>query len=138
MSELLSILARSTEHAWLGRLGGDPSTKFFESGSAVTNANFAVSRLGSKKGDDIPPDWFKLELWGEEGQTFADQCKKGDLIRVYGRIKSRQWTDKNGENKTDLIIEVSDWDKAASKKSATNAPAFQSSQPAPSDEEVPF
>ena len=46
----------------VGRVGGDPDVKYFESGSVKCNLTLAVNRLSR---NNEQPDWFNLELWGK-------------------------------------------------------------------------
>jgi single-strand DNA-binding protein len=107
--EIIAQVMRASSHRFIGRLGGDPEIKFFESGNCVASASMAVNRPGAKKDDGQAPDWFKVEVWGEQAQAFADQCRKGNRIDVMGRVKTNRWTTQGGEERTDLIVTVDAW-----------------------------
>jgi hypothetical protein len=49
MNELIAQLLRSSCHRFIGRLGSDPEVRYFESGSAVANANIAINKPGAKR-----------------------------------------------------------------------------------------
>lgn len=136
MNDLINILAtvvRASSHQFVGRLGRDPEIRFLESGTCVANASIAINRPGAKKNDGLPPDWFKIEIWGEQGQAFADGCHKGDLIEVVGRVKTNRWTDsKTGEEKMDLVITADRWSLVPPAGTAAPAPpAAPAPAPAP-------
>lgn len=152
MSDLIAAVLRASVHRIIGRLGGDPELKYFQSGTCVATARIAVNRPGAKKDDGQEPDWFKVEIWGEPAQSFADSCRKGQLLDVTGRIKIEQWTDRNtGKPRTQLVVTADEWSLAGAK---TPAPAPAAAAPAPAapaptqpdwtsswsgtDEEVPF
>lgn len=119
MNELVAAVLRASQHRFVGRLGVDPEIKFLDSGSCVANARMAVNKPGSKRDDGQEPDWFKIELWGDKAQDFANQCRKGSLVDVTGRVKTERWTDRNtGEERTQLVITVETWAALS-----TNAPA---------------
>ena len=63
----------------VGRAGRDPETRFFESGSVVSNLTLAVNRPSREEEE---PDWFTLEIWGKQAQVAADYVRKGSLIGV--------------------------------------------------------
>lgn len=147
MNELIAALLRASQHRFIGRLGVDPEIKFLDSGSCVANARMAVNKPGSKRDDGQEPDWFKLELWGDKAQDFTNQCRKGSLVDVTGRIKTDRWKDRNtGEERTQLVITVESW--AALTTTNNQAPAPQpvsqaqtwqsSSNNSINDNEVPF
>ena len=87
----------------VGHAGRDPEIRFFESGTVVSNFTLAVN----KPGKDEAPDWFHLEIWGEQAQVAADYVRKGSLIVVVGRMTGEQWTDRNsGELRSKAVVKV--------------------------------
>ena len=132
MNELNAIIAtvmRASSHRFVGRLGRDPEVRYLDSGKAVANARIAINVPGSKQGDGKEPDWFKVEVWGEEAQAFADQCRKGDLVEVIGRVRTNRWTDRTtGEQKLDLIVTADAWTMVRPSGQAA-APAAAAPQP---------
>jgi single-strand DNA-binding protein len=138
MNDPISTLLRASAHQFIGRLGRDPEVRFFDNGNSVCNASIAINRPGSKKDDGQEADWIKLEIWGEDGQGFADQCRKGQEVHVVGRIKTDRWTDRNsGEQKMALCCIVRQWQAiqppAPAKPAAPAEPAV-----APDEDEIPF
>lgn len=113
MSDTLAIITtvmRASSHRFVGRLGRDPEVRYFEGGKSVSNASIGINIPGSKQGDGKQPDWFKVEIWGDDGQNFSDQCRKGDLVEVIGRVKTSRWTDRNtGEERQQLVITADQW-----------------------------
>jgi single-strand DNA-binding protein len=75
----------------VGRVGGDPETRRFESGNMKTTATLAVNR--PTKSDQ--PDWFNLEFWGKQAEVVENYVKKGSLIGIKGSLKIETWTDKS-------------------------------------------
>ena len=76
----------------VGRVGGDPDVKYFESGTVKCSLTLAVNRR-TKNSDQ--PDWFNLEMWGKTAQIAADYVRKGALIGVTGSLKFERWQDRN-------------------------------------------
>jgi single-strand DNA-binding protein len=74
----------------VGRVGGDPDVKYFESGTVKCSLTLAVNRR-TKNSDQ--PDWFNLEIWGKTAQIAADYVRKGSLIGVTGSLKFDRWQD---------------------------------------------
>jgi single-strand DNA-binding protein len=131
MNDIIATVLRASVHRFIGRLGGDPELKFFESGSCVARANIAINRPGSRRDDGQDPDWFTVQLWNEQGRDFADRCRKGQLIDVTGRVKTDRWTDRNtGEEKMRLLVLAEHWSLVeqpapAAAPAAAPAPAAQ-------------
>jgi single-strand DNA-binding protein len=136
MSELTDQIIRASLHRFLGRLAADPEVKYFENGNSVCNARLLVNKPGAKRDDGQQPDGFKLTIWGEQAQSFADAAKKGDFLDVTGRVKSETWPDRNtGEQRTGLVIVVEVFSvqprQAAAPASAAPAPAPAASAAVP-------
>jgi len=124
-TEIMATVLRASCHQFIGRLGSDPEVRFFENGNVVAKGRIAINKPGAKRDDGQAPDWFTVEVWGEEGQAFADQAKKGDRIAVTGRVKTNKWTTKAGEDRTDLIVTSEGW-RLMDKPSMTVQKAAQS------------
>ncbi|NET30123.1 single-stranded DNA-binding protein [Okeania sp. SIO1I7] len=98
----------------VGRAGGDPNVKYFESGSMVCNLTLAVNRRSSKNDQ---PDWFNLEIWDRTGEIAADYVRKGSLIGVKGSLKFDYWQDRNtGANRSKPVIRVYQLELLGSKR----------------------
>lgn len=98
----------------VGRVGGDPDVKYFESGSVKCNLTLAVNRR-SRNSDQ--PDWFNLELWGKTAEVAANYVRKGSLIGVQGALKIETWSDRaTGANRSKPVIKVDRLDLLGSKR----------------------
>ena len=146
MNEIINTLLRASAHQFIGRLGRDPEGRYFENGNCVVNASIGINRPGAKKDDGQEPDWIKLELWGEDGQRFADTCRKGQEVHVIGRVKTDRWTDRQGVERVSLVCIVRQWNlleqpaHAQAPARAAVAPAAAAAPAAalPEDDEIPF
>jgi single-strand DNA-binding protein len=107
MTDLLTQLIECNQWHFVGRLGADPEIRYFESGASVCNAPLLVNRPGQKRDDGQKPYKFKLVLWREKAQSFADAVKKGDLIDVQGMVTVEAWTDRtSGEERRGVVLNV--------------------------------
>ena len=98
----------------VGRVGGEPEVKFFESGSVKCRMTLAVRRPTSKSDE---PDWFTLELWGKTAEVAGNYVHKGSLIGVKGSLKLDTWSDpRTGANRSTPIILVDKMDLLGSKR----------------------
>lgn len=98
----------------VGRVGGDPDVKYFESGSVKCRLTLAVNRP-TRKTDQ--PDWFNLELWGKTAEVAGNYVRKGRQIAVTGALKIEQWQDRNsGAMRSTPIIKVDRLDLLGSKR----------------------
>lgn len=98
----------------VGRVGGDPDVKYFESGSVVCRLTLAVRRR-SRNADQ--PDWFNLELWGRDAEVATDYVRKGSLIGVTGSLKLEHWQDRaTGVGRSKPVIRVNQLDLLGSRR----------------------
>ncbi len=98
----------------VGRTGGDPDVKYFESGTVVCRLTLAVNRRSSKTDQ---PDWFNLEMWGKTAEVAADYVRKGKLIGVKGSLKFEYWEDRNtGASRSKPVIRVDRLELLGSKR----------------------
>ncbi|WP_293122352.1 single-stranded DNA-binding protein [Microcoleus sp. bin38.metabat.b11b12b14.051] len=98
----------------VGRVGGDPDVKYFESGTVKCKLTLAVRRRSTKSDE---PDWFTLEIWGKTAQIAADYVRKGSQIGVTGSLKFDRWQDRStGANRSMPVIKVDQLDLLGSKR----------------------
>jgi single-strand DNA-binding protein len=98
----------------VGRVGGDPNVRYFESGSIVCNLTLAVDKR-SRNSDQ--PDWFNLELWGKTAEVAASYVRKGSLIGVSGALKFDYWQDRaTGTERSKPVIRVDRMELLGSKR----------------------
>lgn len=105
----------------VGRVGGDPDMKFFDSGKVRCKLTLAVNRRSSR---DEPPDWFNLELWDKTAQVAGNYVRKGSLIGVKGSLKFDTWSDRNtGKPRSSPVIKVDRLDLLGSKQDTDSSHA---------------
>ncbi|TVQ20258.1 MAG: single-stranded DNA-binding protein [Leptolyngbya sp. DLM2.Bin15] len=98
----------------VGRVGGDPDVKYFESGSVVCNLTLAVDR---RRRNSDEPDWFSLEMWGKTAEVAANYVRKGKQIGVTGTLKFDHWTDRStGMPRSRPVIRVDRLELLGSKR----------------------
>ncbi|MBC1240631.1 single-stranded DNA-binding protein [Nostoc sp. 2RC] len=106
----------------IGRVGGDPEMKYFESGSVKCRLTLAVNRR-TKEGEHT--DWFNLELWGKTAEVAGNYVRKGRQIAVKGSLKFDTWSDRQtGANRSSPVIQVDQLDLLGSKRDAEGGGDF--------------
>jgi single-strand DNA-binding protein len=124
MNDLLTQLIECNQWRFIGRLGADPEIRYFESGASVCNAPLLVNKPGQKRDDGQKPYKYKLELWREKAQSFADAAKKGDLIDVQGMVKVETWTGRTtGEQRSGVVLNVERYEVLLKAGQGQQAPA---------------
>lgn len=133
----------------IGRLGRDPEIIHFENGGKKMTVTLATSeRYRDREGNwQDQTEWHNVVAWGNLAVDIAEKRRnyvKGDLLFVEGRIKTRQYTDGQGVNrsitevvaeKMNLISKSGGPGQYLADPAARQSPAIQSdtSSPPPSD-----
>jgi single-strand DNA-binding protein len=89
----------------LGRIGKDPEVKYTSSGTAV--ASFSVATTFKKAKGEEETEWHRVVAWDRTAEVVGEYAKKGDLIYIEGRLRTRKWTDKGGNERdvTEIVTE---------------------------------
>ena len=85
----------------LGRLTADPDIRSTRDGKAVASFTLAVDRY--KEG----ADFIRCQAWEKRAEFCEKYLKKGTKIAIRGRIRTGDYTDKDGKKvyTTDVVIE---------------------------------
>ncbi|HID82212.1 MAG TPA: single-stranded DNA-binding protein [Chromatiales bacterium] len=137
----------------VGNLGADPETKYMPSGDAVTNITVATSESWKDKqtGDKREKtEWHKVVMFRRLAEIAAEYLRKGSQVYIEGKIQTRKWQDKDGNDRytTEIVADQmqmlgarggSGFDSAPASRSE---PAAAKSAPAPAvddfDDDIPF
>lgn len=92
----------------IGRLGKDPDVRYLDSGVAVATFSLATTERAytAKNGQQVPErtEWHNIVLWRGLAETAEKYLKKGDLLYVEGKLRSRSYEDQQGIKRT--IVEI--------------------------------
>ena len=85
----------------MGRLTRDPELRTTQSGVSVTSFTVAVDRdFGGRDGSERQTDFIDCVAWRQTGEFVSKYFHKGSMIVVSGRLQSRKWQDRDGNNRT--------------------------------------
>lgn len=89
-----------------GFLGQNAEEKTFESGRTLISMNIATNESYKNKNDEwiTNTTWHNVTYWKNKKDENLDFLKKGELISVIGKLNTRTYKDKNGNEK--FITEV--------------------------------
>ena len=94
----------------IGRLGADPEVRYMPSGGAVTNIGLATTRRwkdrqsGERREET---EWHRVAFFNRIAEIAGEYLRKGSLVYIEGRIRTRKWQDQNGQDRytTEIIAE---------------------------------
>ena len=86
----------------IGNLGKDPEIRYAPSGGAICNVRLATTRnwkdkaTGEKKEET---EWHSVVFYDRLAEIAGEYLKKGRPVYVEGRLKTRKWQDKEGQER---------------------------------------
>jgi single-strand DNA-binding protein len=122
----------------IGRAGRDPELRYAASGSAVCNLSLATDakwtdKDGTKKEET---EWHRVVFYSKLAEIVGDYVKKGGLIYVEGRLKTRKWQDKEGKDNYTTEIVASEMKLLGSK--GDDKPSAKPKSDDIDDDRIPF
>jgi len=93
----------------VGNLGRDPETRYTTGGDAVTNIRLATTDTWKDKNGEKQEktEWHSIVFYGRQAEIAAEYLKKGRQIYVEGRLQTRKWQDKEGQDRytTEIVAD---------------------------------
>ena len=111
--------------AIMGRLAADPQLR-----QNVASFRIACDRGRRDANGQSQADWLDVVAWDRTAEFVCKYFQKGSLIAIDGRLQSRSYQDKNGNNRTAIEIVANNVNFAAP-KSANAAPMGDAGYGAP-------
>ena len=93
----------------VGNLGRDPETRYTTSGEAVTNVSVATTDTWKDKSGEKQErtEWHRVAFFGKLAEIAGEYLKKGSQVYVEGRLQTRKWQDKEGQERytTEIVAD---------------------------------
>jgi len=86
----------------VGNLGRDAELRYTPGGAAVATLNMATTEVWNDKASgqkQEKTEWHRVVLWGKSAESLQEYLTKGKQIYVEGRLQTRKWQDKDGNDK---------------------------------------
>jgi single-strand DNA-binding protein len=145
----------------IGNLGQDPETRTTPGGTTVTNIRIATSESWTDKASGEKKEqteWHTVVMWNRLGEIAAEYLRKGSQVYIEGRLQTRKWQDKTGNDRysTEVVAsemqmlggragggggapqETRDTREGGSRGAASTAPAGAGGSAAEFDDDIPF
>ena len=137
----------------IGNLGSDPEVRHLSNGSVVANFNIATSEsYTNKNGERVTQtEWHRIELWDGLAKIAEQYLKKGQTVYIEGKLKTENWQDSDGNNRTTTRIRglnmtmlggrsadqsVSEVEPSSKQPNAQSTAAPVSNTPAPEEDDI--
>jgi single-strand DNA-binding protein len=93
----------------LGNLGRDPELRHTQSGKAVCQLNVATTEKWTDQSGERQEktEWHRIAVWGRQAENCSQYLSKGRSVYVEGRIETRKWQDKDGNDRysTEIVAD---------------------------------
>jgi single-strand DNA-binding protein len=133
----------------VGNLGADPEVKYMPNGNAVANVTVATSESWKDKQSGEQKDkteWHRVVFFRRLAEIAGEYLKKGSQIYIEGKLQTRKWQDKNGNDRYTTEIIANEMQMLGSRGggSADFSSTSSAAAPAPAavadefDDDIPF
>jgi single-strand DNA-binding protein len=106
------LMARGINKVILvGNLGQDPESRTTPGGTTVTNIRIATTDSWTDKASGEKKEqteWHTVVLWSRLGEIAAEYLRKGSQVYIEGRLQTRKWQDKQGNDRYTTEIVAGD------------------------------
>lgn len=93
----------------IGNLGKDPEVRYMPSGEAIANISVATTDSWKDKSGEKQEktEWHRVSFFGKLAEIVGEYLKKGSQVYVEGRLQTRKWQDKEGQDKytTEIVAD---------------------------------
>ncbi len=123
----------------VGNLGQDPEVRSTTNGSAVTNITVATTESWNDKNTgqkQEKTEWHRVVFFGRLAEIAGQYLSKGRQVYIEGRLQTRKWQDKNGQDRYTTEIVANEMQMLGSNPSGGQAP-FGGAPAAPQRQQRP-
>ena len=108
----------------VGNLGADPETRYMPNGDAVANIRLATTESWKDKASGEKreiTEWHRVVFYRKLAEIVGQYLKKGSAVYIEGRIRTRKWQDKEGQERYTTEIEASEMQMLGGRQGASSS-----------------
>lgn len=112
--------------AIMGRLVADPELRTTTQGNSVCSFRIACDRSYVQQGQERQADFIDIVAWRQQADFVSKYFQKGSMIAIEGSLQTRQYQDKNGNNRTAVEVVANNISFAGAKRQdGQNTPSYE-------------
>ena len=112
--------------AIMGRLVADPELRTTTQGNSVCSFRIACDRSYVQQGQERQADFIDIVAWRQQAEFVSKYFQKGSMIAIEGSLQTRQYQDKQGNNRTAVEVVANNISFAGAKRQdAQSAPSYE-------------
>lgn len=93
----------------IGNVGRDPEIRSTKDGSPIANMSIATSDTWKDKQGQKQEktEWHRVVVFGKLAEIVQQYVNKGDKLFLEGKLQTKKWTDKNGQDRytTEIVLD---------------------------------
>ena len=108
----------------VGNLGADPEIRYMSNGEAVANVRLATTESWKDKNSGEKrevTEWHRVVFYRKLAEIVGQYLKKGSSVYIEGRIRTRKWQDKEGQERYTTEIEATEMQMLGGRQSAASS-----------------
>jgi single-strand DNA-binding protein len=97
-----ALMATLNKVLLIGNLTRAPEVRSTHGGATVADLRLAVNRSYTKQGGEQRDEvcFVTVVVWGKQAESCREYLDKGSQVFVEGRLQTRDWTGKDGQQRT--------------------------------------
>lgn len=107
----------------IGNLGKDPEVRYSPNGGAIANITVATSESWKDKntGEQVDKtEWHRVVFFRRLAEIAGEYLKKGSKVFIEGKLQTRKWQDKDGQDRYTTEVVANEMQMLDSKGGSTN------------------
>lgn len=92
----------------VGNAGKDPEVRYMDNGIAKASFPLATNEVYKKNNEKVTQtEWHNVVMWRNLAEIAEKFVRKGTLLYIEGKIRTRQWEDKDGNKRytTEIVAD---------------------------------
>lgn len=127
----------------VGTLGKDPEMKYMANGNAIANLSVATSEKWKDKNSgqqQEKTEWHRVSMFGAVAEIAGKYLTKGSQVYLEGKIQTRKWQDKDGQDRYSTEIVANQMQMLGGKRNESEPrdSVEPPAEPEFDDSEIPF
>ena len=109
----------------IGNLGADPEVRYTANGSAVANVSVATAEAWKdRESGDMQErtEWHRVVFFSRLAEIVGEYLKKGSQVYIEGRLQTRKWQDRDGNDKYTTEIVANEMQMLGGRGGASGGP----------------
>lgn len=122
----------------IGRLGAEPELRYTADGKPICSLRVATTETWKGANGELKEhtEWHRCVLNNRLAEIAGEYLHKGDRVYLEGKIRTRKWQDKNGQDRYTTELRVDEMEMLSERKSSDKSPPRNADNAAPASPSI--